>query len=124
MKLWFTLQVLGLDEISAIINHGFRLAEVAERNSEVADWKIVSSAKIAMVSFRFKPKGRCEELLDTLNAAISARMLKDNVAGALNTKLLGKTVIRICAISPNLTEDEMCSIIRTFDETGQRLLDM
>jgi L-2,4-diaminobutyrate decarboxylase len=123
MRLWFTLQVLGLDAVGAMIDHGFELAEVVEREiRKLPDWQIVSSAKMAIVSFRFEPKGRSEEELDALNAAISAKMLKDNVAGALTTKLLGKIVIRICAISPNLSEEGMCSIVRALDEAGQLLL--
>jgi glutamate/tyrosine decarboxylase-like PLP-dependent enzyme len=123
MRLWFTLQVLGLDAIGAMIDHGFELAEVVEREiRNMRDWQIVSSAKMAIVSFRFEPKGKSEEELDALNAAISAKMLKDNVAGALTTKLLGKIVIRICAISPNLTEEGMRSIVGAFDEAGQLLL--
>ena len=91
MRLWFTLQVLGLDAIGAMIDHGFELAEVVEREiRKLPDWQIVSSAKMAIVSFRFEPKGRSEEELDALNAAISAKNAKGQCGWCFNYQAVGK----------------------------------
>lgn len=122
MKLWFTLQVLGMDAVGDMIDHGFRLASVAEMAlRKLPEWEIVSGAHMAIVNFRYVPPYFAEEELDTLNAAISKSLIQQNVATALTTKLLGKTVIRICSISPNLKETEMGDIILALNATAIRL---
>jgi len=119
MKLWFTLQVLGLDVFGSMIDHGIDVAEVAEKElQKLPDWTIVSGASMAIVNFRYQPLGRSEEEVDQLNETISRKLLLDNVAAALTTKLLGRTVIRICSISPNLSVEAMQEIIGELDKAA------
>jgi L-2,4-diaminobutyrate decarboxylase len=95
MKLWFTLQVLGLDALGKMIDQGFILAEAAKKELKaLPNWTIVSSAKMAIINFRFQPEGKSEEELDQLNSLVSQKLVKDNVATALATRLLGETDIR------------------------------
>ncbi|KAE9367302.1 PLP-dependent transferase [Stipitochalara longipes BDJ] len=123
MKLWFTLQVLGLDALGKMIDRGFILAEAAEKELKaLPNWTIVSNAQMAIINFRFQPEGKSEEELDQLNSLISQKLVKDNIATALTTKLLGKTVIRICAIHPELMEEGMSSVIKALDATACALL--
>ncbi|KAH8812951.1 pyridoxal phosphate-dependent transferase [Xylogone sp. PMI_703] len=122
MKLWFTLQVLGLDTMGEMIDHGFSLADVADAElRKLSDWEIISGSQMAIVNFRYVPKGWDEEQLDALNSAISKSLIQQDVATALTTKLLGKTVIRICSLNPNLTEDDMRDIISKLDATAKTL---
>jgi L-2,4-diaminobutyrate decarboxylase len=123
MKLWFTLQVVGLDALGKMIDQGFILAEAAEKELKaLPNWTIVSNAQMAIINFRFQPEGKSEEELDKLNSLISQKLVKDNVATALTTRLLGKTVIRICAIHPELTEEGMSSVIKALDAAARALL--
>ena len=104
MKLWFTMRVLGLDMLGRMINHGVSLAERAEGDlRRLEGWEVLSVASLGIVVFRYAPIGKAEKDLDDLSIAISKRLLEKNVAGALTTKLNGKTVLRICAISPELS---------------------
>ncbi len=124
MKLWFTLQVLGLERFGTMIDHGFALAETAEAElRELPNWTIISKANMAILNFRFEPEGRSEEELDAHNTAISQHLIKENVAAVLTTKLLGKVVLRICSISPNMSKEAMCHVIAALDtaatETGK-----
>jgi L-2,4-diaminobutyrate decarboxylase len=123
MKLWFTLQVLGLDALGKMIDQGFILAEAAEKELKaLPNWTIVSNAQMAIINFRFQPESKSEEELDQLNSLISQKLVKDNVATVLTTRLLGKTVIRICAIHPELTEEGMSSVIKALDAAACALL--
>jgi len=122
MKLWFTLRVLGTATIGRMIDHGFALAECAERQlRSLPDWEIVSGAQLAIVNFRFAPKdgdGHSklnEQQLDELNAAVSKVLIACNVAAMLTTKLRGMTMLRICAISPHTTTQDMVEIIGKLD---------
>lgn len=116
LKLWFTLQVMGSDTLAQAVEHGFDLARWAEdecrRNPAI---EIVSPARMAMLNFRFAPKGVAESRLDALNAEISRRMLATGYAGVFTTELAGKKVLRICAIHPEATEQDMRGTIRRLD---------
>ena len=84
---------------------------------------MLSPASLGIVVFRFVggrslrssgpsgEGGKSERELDELSVEISRRLLEENVAGAMTTKLGGKTVLRICAISPELSLDGMSEVV-------------
>lgn len=77
LKLWLTLQILGTDLIGSAIEHGFQLANWAEEALRVLpDWEIISPAQLAMVNFRYAPKGYSEEELNLFNENISKKYWK------------------------------------------------
>ncbi|KAH8886209.1 PLP-dependent transferase [Thozetella sp. PMI_491] len=123
MKLWFTLRVLGVDLLGKMIDHGFHLAEKAEEElAKLADWEVTSPASMAIITFRFAPPGMPERALDALNSALSQRITSENIAMILTTKLRGKVVLRICAINPQLSKEEMATIIAKIDKTAREVL--
>ncbi len=116
LKLWLTLQTAGAATMAAGVEHGFQLARWAEDElRRHADWEIVSPARLAIVNFRHAPAGWNAERIDALNTAIAQRMLRDGHAAVLTTRLNGKTVLRICAIHPDATEDDMRATVRKLD---------
>ena len=124
MKLWFTLQVLGLDKMGEMIGHGIHLAEYAEQMfSKMPDWEIVTPAKLAIINFRYLPPylkdhqsdPRHETELERLNIEISRRAIAENVAAPLTTRLHGRLNMRICSIHPSLSEVQMGEIIQNLD---------
>jgi glutamate/tyrosine decarboxylase-like PLP-dependent enzyme len=120
MKLWFTMRVVGLETMGMLIDHGFALAERAEAElRRLGNWEILSPATLSIVVFRYAPVRQSETELDELNIAISKKLLSENIAGALTTKLSGKIALRICAISPELGLDEMVEIIAKINETAK-----
>lgn len=117
LKLWLTLQTLGTDKISDMVTHGIKLAERAENIiREQADWEIITPAQLAVVNFRYAPKGFTPQQLDELNANISHKIMEDGFACVLTTSLKGKTVLRICSIHPETTEDDMRNTINLLDK--------
>ncbi|KAF8864286.1 PLP-dependent transferase [Acephala macrosclerotiorum] len=125
MRLWFSLQVLGLDYVGQIIDHGVLLGETVERELRGREgWKVVSGAKMGIVCFRYERdggKGRSEEEWDELNAEVSRRCVKSDRAAALTTMLGGRTVIRICSIHPGMTVDGMKEVVRSLDEVTKEV---
>jgi glutamate/tyrosine decarboxylase-like PLP-dependent enzyme len=116
LKLWLTLQVMGSRAMGEAIEHGCRLAEWAQDElARRTDWEIVSPAQSAIVNFRKAPAGLDAAGLDKLNRAISQRALDDGHAAVLTTRLRGQTVLRICAIHPGATEQDMRSTIHALD---------
>ncbi len=123
LKLWVTLQIMGSDRMGRVIDHGFQLAQWAQAELEAhANWEIVSPAQLAIVNFRFAPGGYTPEEQDGLNQEISARCLRTGYAGVLTTELKGRKVLRICAIHPEATEEDMRSTIRQLDAIARQLV--
>ncbi|KAM0415856.1 hypothetical protein ACHAPT_013167 [Fusarium lateritium] len=122
MKLWFTLRVLGVERLGLMIDHGFRLAEIAQEEvQKLENWEVTSAASMAIMTFRYAPPGKTKEELNELNTAISRKLVEGNIAGILTTKLRGKVVLRICSISPLLSGGDMGDIIRQVDEAARSL---
>ena len=74
------------------------LIGLEEAVRELPDWEIVSPSQLAMVNFRFAPKGLSKEQTDTLNEQISKKILDNGYAAVFTTVLHGQTVLRICAL--------------------------
>lgn len=122
MKLWLTLQVFGTDKIGEMIDHGFRLAETAERRLRTFEsWDIVSPASMAITMFRCRPKVDNVDL-DKLNTEISRQAISGGVAGVLTTQMEGKTVLRMCTISPATTEADINEVVDKLDVVAQRVI--
>jgi glutamate/tyrosine decarboxylase-like PLP-dependent enzyme len=121
LKLWLTLQVLGLRAIGDAIDHGVQLAQWAEDEvRKLEDWQIVSPAQLAIVNFRFAPSGCTPEAIDALNVGIARRAMAEGFAGVLTTRLNGLTVLRICALHPDATEWDMRETVRRLSGYAQR----
>ncbi len=73
LKLWFSLQVMGSNALSAAVEHGFDLARWAEDEMRANPMiEVVSPAQMAMVNFRYNPAGLTEDEKDQLNALSGA----------------------------------------------------
>lgn len=123
MKLWFSLQMLGLDKIEQDIEHGFRLAEVAEQTLRgLEDWEISSPAQLGVVCFRYRPQGEwTPEAVEVLNQKISQAAIEENLAAPLTTRLNGVLVLRICSIHPELSTEEIASVVHGLDRIAKSL---
>mgnify|MGYP000473642325 FL=1 len=122
LKLWLTLQVLGTELIGSAIEHGFQLAVWAqEALQELDNWEIVSKAQLAMLNFRYTADGLTEEQTDLLNEKISEKIVESGYAAVFTTVLNGKKVLRICALHPETTRDDMRTTIQLLDTYAKEL---
>ena len=117
LKLWITLQVLGTELMGSAIEQGFRLAKWAEETIlEKKDWEVVSPAQMAIVNFRYSPADLTEEQKDELNERVAERIRESGYAAMFTTVLKGKTVIRLCAIHPEATEEDIKTTLQLLDK--------
>ena len=122
LRLWLTMQVLGSNVLSEAIEHGFMIAEYAERElRKITDIEILSPAQLAILNFRFAPKHLSEKEKDELNQLISKKMLENGYAGIFTTQLTGKKVLRICAIHPNTTKTDILNTVTLLNQFYKEL---
>lgn len=117
LKLWITLQVLGSDEMGRIIDHGCRMAELAQQTvGSLPGWEIVSSAKLGIVNFRYAPSEiSSEDERDEINHRVAAELTRSGFAQVFTTELHGHKVIRLCTINPRTTEEDIKETVKRLD---------
>lgn len=120
LKLWITLQIMGSDAMSDMIDHGYKLAETAEKAlRRLPDWEIISPAAQAVINFRYAPAGLPDRALDELNQKISRELCAGGFAQVLTTELNGKKVLRICALNPATTREDMLETVKLLDDCAR-----
>lgn len=112
LKLWLTLQVLGTELLGSAIEQGFKQAKWAEEEVRGRkNWEILSPAQLAMLNFRYAPADLSEEEKDRLNETISQRLNATGYAAMFTTVLRGKTCLRLCAIHPETTREDIITTV-------------
>jgi glutamate/tyrosine decarboxylase-like PLP-dependent enzyme len=113
LKLWITLQALGTEAIGQMVEYGVQLGEWAENEiKKHENWEIISPAQLGIINFRYAPPSFTDEQLDALNTQISNAIVKDGFAFVLTTILDGKTVLRIIAIHPDTTKEDIRNTVQ------------
>lgn len=116
MRLWFTLQTVGLDGMQEAIDHGFKAAEWFEEEVSSFDhYEIVSPAQLGIINFRYYSDKYSEEELNEINNKLSQMGVRDKESIYFTTVLRDKVVMRFCAISPLITRDEVVEIIESIE---------
>ena len=115
-------RVLGTDLIGSAIEHGFELADWAEEAiRELDHWEIVSPSQLAMVNFRYIADDLTEEELALINEKVSERMLQTGYAAIFTTVLNKKKVLRICALHPETTREDIRTTIHMLDNFAKQI---
>lgn len=123
LKLWMTIQVFGMDNLRAAIEHGFELAETAEELLRAGgSWEILTPAEMGIVSFRFTAPGLSEERLDAIQLAIVDALLAERWAVVTSTRLAGHNALRLCTINPRSTVDDVRGTIERMARIGEELV--
>jgi glutamate/tyrosine decarboxylase-like PLP-dependent enzyme len=121
-KLWMSIQTFGADAFAEAIEWGMGLAEHAERMLAGRDgWEIVTPAQLAIVTFRFVPRGMSAPDVDEANRRIASAMAAEGFALLSTTALDGRTVLRLCTINPRTTLDDIEETILRLERRAQSI---
>lgn len=123
LKLWMSIQLFGLRAFREGIEHGIAMAERAEaRLARLDGWRVVTPARLAIVTFRFEPAGAAPEQGDALAAAIIAELARSGRALLSSTVVNGRTVLRLCTINARTREADIDETVDLLDDIARRLL--
>lgn len=122
VKLWLTLQTLGLDEFERRIDHSVKIGEKAESELKKYDhWQIVTHGEQAILTFRYYSNKKSEEELDTINTEISHSIVNSGFAVILTTEIKDMKVLRMCTISPKTTNEDIEEVVEKLNECVESL---
>ncbi|NNF36548.1 MAG: hypothetical protein HKN68_20770 [Saprospiraceae bacterium] len=115
-----TMKTFGLNAFANAITHGIKCAEYVESLlSDLPGWEIITSAKLAIINFRFTAEGHDP---DTLNKTISKEILDTGYAMIITTRLNNQTVLRMCTISPKTTQEDLKSTIELLNKIAHKII--
>ncbi len=108
LKLWLTIESLGMNEIKRRIHQASLNAEYfAKLLEKDKHWELVSKPSLGILNFRYVQPEVDEEELNRINKRLSEKILKSGYAGLFTTELKGHTVLRLAATNPFLKKEDL-----------------
>ena len=122
LRVWMSIQMLGLDEFRVVIRRAVKLARDAEAHiRDSARLELLSPASLGMVCYRFHPPGVDPSMLDSLNRAIQEEIVESGFAMISSTRLQGAYSLRLCILNYRSTWEDVRATLARVEEIGRRL---
>lgn len=120
LKVWLSIQMLGLDWFRRLVAHGRVLAEYAQARLEAEGvFEILCPRRLSIVCFRYvRPDGSGD--LDALNARLLAVLRSTGRAFLSSTRLRGSFAARMCFINWRTTAADVDEVIDLLVRLGVR----
>ncbi len=99
LKIWLSLQVLGLGWYRRLVERCCLLAELSQKLLEEAGCFEVLSRQLSIVCFRHVPTDRVPEQLDAWNLALVEALRKTGRVFLSSTRLRGQVYLRFCFVN-------------------------
>ena len=121
LKLWYTIQSMGISLMQDIVDYSFYNAKIAEKKLlSMEGWEIISKASCGTLNFRYAPADIASEKYDELNALISKKCNEEGFAFIVTTVLREKKVLRMCIINGNTTTDDVLETLEYLDRIAKK----
>jgi glutamate/tyrosine decarboxylase-like PLP-dependent enzyme len=123
LKIWLSINVLGLSWFRSLVAHSCRLAELAQILLEQSPrFEILCPRRLSIVCFRWRPDHeQDQEKLDRLNLALIEGVRRSGRAFLSSTRLRGRVAIRLCFVNWRTTSADVEEVIRLLERIGEQL---
>jgi glutamate/tyrosine decarboxylase-like PLP-dependent enzyme len=126
LKVWLSLQTLGVEWFRALVTRCCQLAELAQALLERAgSFEVLSPRQLSIVCFRYSPPGRAGDdvWLDRLNLALIDAVRATGRAFLSSTRLSGRVAVRFCFVNWRTTTADVEEIVDLLRRLGEELAD-
>lgn len=124
IKVWMSIKAYGMNRIRQMIQKDIDLAGyLADQITSSSDFELKSTAKLAVVCFRYKESLTIEEEIDSINRKLIPALEKDGRVFITGTTLNNQFAIRACLINHRMHEgtvDQLMKVIREVAESLNR----
>jgi glutamate/tyrosine decarboxylase-like PLP-dependent enzyme len=122
-QLWSALKALGADTFGRRMDRWMDAADRAEAAlRQQAGWQLVSRSQLAIVTFRFKPRGITEHDADRLQAELAAGAKRQRLAPLTTIRIKGRRVLRLCIADPGLDDGDPQAALQWLFGQASRLM--
>lgn len=124
LKIWMSIQTLGLGAFRDTIRQGITFAKRAEsyiQNS--THLEMLGPSSLGIVCFRYQPSGPPlrAEALEELNQAIQHDVVSRGISMMSSTRLRGTFSLRLCIMNYRSTWADVRETLEALEEAGGRL---
>jgi glutamate/tyrosine decarboxylase-like PLP-dependent enzyme len=117
LKIWVSIQALGLGWFRNLVERSCRLAAFAQQLLENSEsFEILNPRQLSVVCFRCRRRGLDEAGLNSLNSFVARELLASGRAFLSSTRLHGQFALRMCFINWRTTEADVEEIVRLLQE--------
>jgi glutamate/tyrosine decarboxylase-like PLP-dependent enzyme len=111
LKVWFSIQVLGLDWFRRLVEHCCRLADYAQARLESSgSFEILCPRRLSIVCFRYAPASGAGDL-DAVNTRLLAALRQTGRAFLSSTRVRENLAIRLCFINWRTTAADVDAVV-------------
>jgi glutamate/tyrosine decarboxylase-like PLP-dependent enzyme len=122
LKVWMSVQALGLGWFRRLVAHCCALAELSQALLEEAGFEVLSPRRLSIVCFRYRPALDCDEAaLDALNLCIIDAVRATERAFLSSTRLRGRVAIRFCFVNWRTTTADVEEVLALLRAAGKEL---
>ncbi len=124
LKIWMSIQMLGLKAFREAIHGSMALARKAEGYVQGSDsLEMTAPASLGIVCFRYRPREveMDPEALEALNNAIQEEIVDSGLAMMSSTRLRGTFSLRLAILNYRSTWNDVHSTLRAVEEIGARM---
>lgn len=125
LKIWMSVQILGMAAFRDAVRHGIELAERAARYvTDSPVLQLMTPASLGILCFRVNPgEGADDEReLHRLNRKVLARVFWEDRAFISSTLLHRRFALRMCVINHTTTWDDVRETLETIERFGKEAL--
>lgn len=125
LKIWMSIQMLGLDAFRVAIQESMDAAREAEGYiHDSASLKMLCPASLGIICFRFIPPGASLDArdLEGLNLAIQDEIVGSGLAMMSSTRLRGVFSLRLAIMNYRSTWKDLKETLKAIERVGARLM--
>ncbi|TCJ97975.1 L-2,4-diaminobutyrate decarboxylase [Volucribacter psittacicida] len=124
LKLWFTIQALGEELYSSMIEHGITLSQqVADYIQQSDELEMLVEPQFASVLFCVKPNDYPQQWLDSLNQNVADELFARGEANIGVTKVNNQQALKMTLLSPVITLDNVKALLAQVSDEANRIKD-
>lgn len=125
LKVWMSIQILGLRAFREGIQAGITYARKAERFIKLSpDLEMIGPSSLGIVCFRFRPQDAdlTLEELEEVNLGIQDEIVASGLAMMSSTRLRGEFSLRLSILNYRSTWPDVQETLEAVEAIGQRLV--
>jgi glutamate/tyrosine decarboxylase-like PLP-dependent enzyme len=121
LKVWLSIQVLGLDWFRRLVEHCCRLADYGQARLESSgSFEILCPRRLSIVCFRYVPASGAGDL-DAANSRLLAALRQTGRAFLSSTRVRGNFAIRMCFINWRTTAADVDAVVDLLVRLGSEM---
>jgi L-2,4-diaminobutyrate decarboxylase len=123
LKLWMSIEALGLKQLSQLIEHGIELAQqIAQLIAQTPELQLMQQPQLSSVLFRVTPSTIDASRWDELNQSVADRLLSSGQANVGVTRYQQCTVLKLTLLNPMTQLSDLAQLLAAVQQQAERFV--